>query len=232
MYLFVIATFLVGSLITNRFEVSGDFLASVQRVTASELLYRAGLCIRFLASLCTVFLAMGLYGAVKPAGSSLALLALIFRLVEATIGGVGSIFSFILLKLYTNGDYVNAFSLNQLSAFTGLYTEWSAASLNIACIFFSMGSILFFYLFRKGNYIPRILSGLGLFASLLVTLTGFANLLSAHSSPMLQFGWLPMFVAEISVGLWLLIKGVNLHKLKSEDINRTNAKPVDAGIIA
>jgi hypothetical protein len=57
----------------------------------SELLYRIGLSSLLIGSLSTVFLAMGLYVAVKPIDKNLALLALLFRLVEATIFGVRSL---------------------------------------------------------------------------------------------------------------------------------------------
>jgi len=87
--------------------------------------------------------------------------------------------------------------------------------LNIACILYGAGSILFFYLFFKAKAIPRILAALGLFGSVLVPLTGFASLILPHPSKLLQIGWLPIFVAEISVGLWLLIKGIKLQPQES-----------------
>jgi hypothetical protein len=147
MYLFVDLADVLSLRITNRFQVPGNFAETAHRIAGSELLYRIGLSSFLIGGLCTVLLAMGLYGAVKPINTNLALLALIFRLVEATLFGVVSIVSFSALRLYTGADSMNVFDAKQLSVLVNLSTEAGSAGFNIGAIFFSMGSILFFYLF-------------------------------------------------------------------------------------
>ncbi len=115
MYLFVTAVDLLGMFITGRFRVPGNFAETAHRVMGAELLYRAGLSAELIGSLCTVFLAMRLYGAVKPLNNNLALLALVFRLAEATLGGAQSILGFAVLKLYVGAGSMKAFDANQLS---------------------------------------------------------------------------------------------------------------------
>src|SRR5712692_4727672 len=165
MYLFVDAAYMLGLYIVSRFQVAGNFAETAHRIMGSELLYRFGLSSLLIGGLCTVFLAMGLYGAVKPIDNNLALLALVFRLVEATLFGVLSILGFTALKLYIDADYMHSFDASQLSVLVNLGSVAGSTGFNIAAIFFSMGSTLFFYLFLKANYIPRILSALGLFGS-------------------------------------------------------------------
>jgi hypothetical protein len=138
---------------------------------------------------------------------NLALLALVFRLAEATLGGVLSIFSFSALILYIGADSRNAFDADQLSVLMNLHS----GAYNIGAISFGIASILYFYLLLKSTYIPRVLSALGLFASVLVAIICFGFLIAPQLAKVLQLGWLPMLVAEISVGLWLLFKGVNLQ---------------------
>jgi hypothetical protein len=148
---------------------------------------------------------MGLYGAVKPIDNNLALLVLAFRLAEATLGGAQSMLGYIVLNVRTSADYGNAFDAKQLSALVNL-----PALFNIGAIFFGMGSSFFFYLFFNSTYIPKALSVLGLFACLLVPIICFGSLISPQHAKVLQFGWLPMALAEISAGLWLLVKSVNV----------------------
>jgi len=208
MFLFVIVADVLGMFITNRFHVSGNFAETAQRIMESQWLYRAGLSCGLIGSLCTVLLAMGLYVVVRPIDNNLALLALLFRLAEATLGGAGSILSFCALQLYIGADHRNAFAANQLSALASLFSsDW-----NIGAIFFGIGSILFFYLFLESAYIPKALSALGFYASVLVPIVSLGCLLSPQHAKMLQFGWLPIALAEISVGLWLLIKGINVQR--------------------
>jgi NADH:ubiquinone oxidoreductase subunit K len=212
MYLFVDVAYGLGLFITARFVVPGNFAETAHRIMGSELLYRIGLSSGLIGSLCTVFLAMGLYVAVKPIDNNLALLALVFRLVEATLFGVQSIFSFFVLKLYIGADSMNAFGTNQLSVLVTSHSPGDSAGFNIGAIFFGMGSILFFYLFLKSTYIPKVLSALGLFTSMLVPIVCFASLMSPQHAKMMQLGWLPLALAEILVGLWLLFKGVNVRR--------------------
>ena len=211
MFLFVIVADLLGMLITSRFGIAGNFAETARRIMTSELLYRVGMCGGLVGSLCTVFLAFGLYVAVKPIDNNLALLALLFRLAEATLGGAQSMLGFILLNVRIGANYRNAFDPKQLSALLDL-----PALFNIGAIFFGLGSIFYFYLFFKSTYIPKVLSVLGLFASVLVPVISFGSLISPQHSNILQFGWIPMAFAEISVGFWLLFKGVNLQPLRAK----------------
>lgn len=210
MYLFVIAADLSGMWITSRFNVPGDFAGTAHNIMASELLYRIGLCGVLAGSLGTVLLAMGLYVVVKPINENLALLALLFRLVESTAAVSQSFINFIVLNLYLGPNYTSAFDAKQLQALVGMHSIWASAS-SIAAIFFGFGSILFFYLFLKSTYIPKALSALGFFASLLVPIVSLGALVSPSHAGILQFGWLPILVAELSVGLWLLIRGIKVE---------------------
>jgi hypothetical protein len=211
MFLFVDLADFMSMHITGRFQVPGNFTETAHRIAGSELLYRIGLSSFLIGGLCSVLLAMGLYGAVKPINKNLALLALVFRLVEATLFGVVSIISFSVLQLYTGADSANLFDAKQLSVLVSLSSEAGSAGFNIGAIFFGVGSILFFYLFLKSNYIPKVLSALGLFGSVLVPIACFGSLIMPQYAGMLQFGWMPVAIAEILVGLWLLFKGVNLR---------------------
>jgi hypothetical protein len=211
MYLFVDLAYAAGVMIANRFEVPGNFTETSHAIMRSELLYRIGLTSIFIGALSTVFLAMGLYVAVKPINKNLALLALLFRLVEATMFGLLSLFSFVVLKVFIGSDYTNAFGSSQPAVLVTLCTAVYSDGFIVAGLFFLTGSILFFYLFLKSTYLPKALSAFGLFGSLLVTITNFADLLLPQYHKILHLGILPLGVAEITVGLWLLIKGVDLR---------------------
>lgn len=211
MFLFVIVADLAGMAMSSSYAVPGNLAETLHRIKGGELLIRVGFSGGFIGSICTVLLAMGLYAAVKPINGNLALLALLFRLAEATLGAAQSIFNFALLKFYVGSDSLSVASASQLQTLMTLQSVANSVSVNIAAILFSIGSTIFFYLFFKSNYIHKALSGLGLLASPLVTIVSFASLIAPHPSKLLQFGWAPIAAAEIFVGLWLLFKGVNLR---------------------
>src|SRR3972149_9226612 len=211
MYLLVDAAYLTFALLTARFRVPGDFAETAHRITGSELLYRIGLSGGLVASLGIVFLAIGLYVAIKPLDHDLALLALVFRLLEAMVVGSQAILGFVALKLYMSADSLDAFDGRQLSMFVTLHSTADSVPFNSLAVFFGVGSILFFYLFFRSTYIPKLLSGFGLFGSVLLPIVGFGSFMWPQHAKTLQLGWAPIGLAEILVGLWLLFKGLNLR---------------------
>ncbi len=211
MYLLVDAAYLTFVVITTRFRVPGDFAQTARRITESELLYRIGVSSGSVASLSIVFLAVGLFVVTKQLNRHLALLALTFRLLEATLVGGQAVLGFVVLQLYASGDSLGGFDGTQLSMWVTLHSTADQVLFNSLGIFFGIGSTLFFYLLFRSTYIPKFLAGLGLLGSVLVPMSCFGSLLFPHYAKALQLGWAPIGLAEIVVGLWLIVRGVNLQ---------------------
>jgi hypothetical protein len=206
MFLFVIATYIGSMMISRTLQVPGNFAETARRINASEHLYRFALSLNLLAGVGTLLLAFGLYVIVKDVDANLALLALLFRTIEAALTGVSVLFGFTLLRLY--GADITEFSAQQLSVFVALRAAAGTAAYNISATFFGVASILYFYLFLKTRYIPRILSIIGLIGSVLIAIICYGALVWPQYAKPLQYGWIPMAIAEISVGVLLLVRGV------------------------
>jgi hypothetical protein len=208
MFLFVDAAYLTGLFITTRFHVAGNVVETAHRIVASEALYRVGLSSLVVGTLCTVFLAMGLYGVLHAVDHRLALLALVLRVVEATVFTLIVVLNFAFLQLYVGPGHLDAFDAGELSALLSVRLAAVVVGFNVAAIFFSMGSVLFFYLFLRTRYLPKGLSTLGMIGSLLVPIVCFGSLIAPQAATWLSLGWIPVGLAEIVAGLWLLSKGV------------------------
>ena len=215
LYLFIIAVFVLGDSITDRIEVPGNFAETARRIMASEMLYRVGLSMSLILAMSIVLLTIGLYVVLKPVNSNLALLGLAFRFVEAICHGVETAIGFVILHLYIGADLKDGLDAKQLSALVNLYSAEYLLVFHVGLIFFCVGSFLFYFLFFKSNYIPRILSGLGLVACVLVCMLGVLNLIAPQYVAMLLPLRLSMALAQVSVGLWLLIKGVKVRPQES-----------------
>jgi hypothetical protein len=206
MYFVVLAFDIAGALIVSSIAGNGNFVETSHRIMASETLYRIGLCCSLVGSLSTILLAIGLYSAVKPVDGNLAMMALLFRVAEAAIGGVGIIIAFSVLQIHLAANHANAFDANQLGALAVLS---SGVGTEVSALFFSLGSTIFFYVFLKSRYIPRVLSAWGIFASLVYTAAWFLSLiLPQYSATAVAYGSVPILIAELSTGLWLLIVGI------------------------
>jgi len=210
MYFVVLGFDIAGLLIISRITQNGNFVETSHRIMASEQLYRAGLCCSLIGSLSTVLLAIGLYVAVKPVDRNLAMMALLFRVVESAAGATGIIIAFTVLRIHLAANHASAFDVNQLDALAQLGS--SGVATEVSAIFFSLGSALFFYVFLKSNYIPRILSAWGVFASLVYMAFWFMSLiLPQYSATATTYASGPILIAEVSTGLWLLIVGIKLN---------------------
>ena len=71
---------------------------------------------------------------------------------------------------------------------------------------FSLGAFMFYYLFFKSGYIPRILSLFGIIAASLA-LIGTPFVLLGYDIPLAVF--LPNLLFELTIGVWLLVKGIS-----------------------
>ncbi len=211
LFLWLIISGLAGTLIISQIVGSGTFLETAKRVVSSEHLYRVALSSELVETLSAVLLAFALYVTLKPVDKFLAQVAMYWRLGEAFIGGAGMIVGFARLHLYTSSKSIGALGTDQSQVLVDLTRNAGFAAYNISAIFFSIGSILFCYLFFKSKYIPRILSAFGVFASFVVTIMCFGSLIFPEHAATLQYGWAPMAIAEVTTGIWLMLFAVKTH---------------------
>jgi len=211
MYLWLIVTDMAGVLITSHIAGSGSFAETAKRVIASQHLYGAALASELIESLSIVLLAFALYVTLKPVDNLLAQIALYWKLGESFLSGVMMIFGFLTLRLYTSPESSAAMGSDRTQALIGLTSHATSDAYNIQAIFFSIGSMLFFYLFFKSRYIPGILSAFGVFASICVTIACFGSLIFPEHAATLQYGWAPIGIAELIAGFWLMVFGVKIQ---------------------
>lgn len=209
LFLWLIITGLTGALTISHIVGSGPFAERATRVVASERLYRLALSSELIETMSALLLAFALYVSLKPVDERLAQLALYWRLGESFIGGAGMIFSFARLRLYMSPS-LKEMEIGQAQALVDLTRHAGVATYNISAIFFGIGSFLFFYLFWKSAYIPRALSAFGLFASVIVTIICLGSLIFPEHAAILQYGWTPMAIAEVTTGFWLMLFAVKL----------------------
>jgi hypothetical protein len=208
LFLWLIVTGLAGALTISHIVGSGTFEEAAKRVVASEHLYRIALSSELIETVSALLLAFALYVTVKPVNKLLAQIALFLRLGESFVGGAGIIVGFVKLRLYTSPQIAGADPAH-MRALMGAASQAGVAAYNISAIFFSLGSILFCYLFFTSRYIPRILSVLGVVASVIVTIICFGSLIFPEHAATLQYGWAPMAIAEVTIGIWLMVFAVN-----------------------
>jgi hypothetical protein len=211
-YLLLIVLYLGGQFLIFHVVGTGDFAQRLTHIAEGQSLYRVGLALQLLASVFTVLLAYALYVVLKPVNERIARMAMYWRLGEA-FAGVTMFVDFGILILQSDPKYLQSFGAVQLEAVVDLAKAVNFASFNVATLFFSFGSTLFFYLFTQTRHIPRALSWFGVFASAVTLLTSLGNLVAPSYAGAIQFGWLPIFLAETVTGISLLARGARIELL-------------------
>lgn len=207
MYLTVLGFDIADLWIESAVKGGGSFLDGAHHIQASEGLYRIGLLCGLVGTLMTILLAVGLYVTVRPVDANLALTALLFRIVETATGAVGAVSAYTTLQVYLTVNHSNALDASQLATLVDVTS--GASGLYVAAIFFCVGSTIFFYLFLRSGYIPKILAGWGVFASVVYLIAFVVSLIAPQASSLsVGIGSIPILIAELSTGLWLLIRGI------------------------
>ena len=193
-----------GSLI-----VPSDAVQTARNIAASERLFRVGIVGNLITFAVDVILVWALYVVLRPVNRNLALLAAFWRLAECSILGVITLNDFAALRLLGGASYLRAVDESQLQALARFFLGLQGDGYRIGLVFFGLGSTVFAYLWLNSRYVPGVLAAWGIFSSLVVTIVTLAIMVFPGLAPVvIPAYYAPIFVFEITLGLWLLIKGI------------------------
>ncbi len=176
-------------------------LASIAQHTADV---RVAVVLSLLGCFSALVLAVTLYAITREVDADLAMLALTCRVAEGVISGISIPETLGLLWLAT----ATGASVPDPGAAHVLGAYLLRADMAVTATFFAAGSSLFSYLFLRGRMIPVTLAWLGVLASVLLVVGLPLQIAGVLRGSITQLMYLPILAFEISLGLWLLIKGV------------------------
>jgi hypothetical protein len=208
MFLFYIASGVGGAILFNQ-ATMGE--GTAQRL-ASIAAHAPQMGLSFVFALVAIFnaliLGLALYALTREEDPDIALLALMCRVAEGAINAIPAIAMLALLWVATSAVKTAApdvAAANALGAFLLKVQGWS---ITVGATVFAVGSALYSYLFLRAGNIPTWLAWLGVVASVLVVLIiPFEGIGMIRGALAVGLMWLPMLVFEVTLGLWLLIKG-------------------------
>jgi Domain of unknown function (DUF4386) len=213
--------------------VLGDLLGHIGIGEASQVhqtiaedpgVFKVGFVFVLLTGLLFVLAAWGLYVLLRRVNSDLALLFLILNAVGVAIQGASMLG---LVAASWLGD-----PASDTSALSGAeLTSLSYMSLNVyqlgfvtAQLFFGAWLFPLGYLVYKSGFLPRFLGALLLLDGVGVLIWFFQALLLPDYEAIIYPGLVVSFIAEVGLGLWLLLMGV-----KTVDARAAQQAPSEAG---
>ena len=196
--------------VPSKLIVSADATATAKNIHAFDSLFRMGFAIYLVEAVCDIALSLVFYVLLKPVRKDLALLAAFFGLVSTALFAVAELFYYAASLVLGGSAYLKTFSPDQLNTLALLSLKLYGRGAGIFMVFYGMASVLRGYLIYRSGYLPKVLGALLAFAGLGFIVKNFALVLApAYASDLLL---LPMFLAALSLTVWLLVKGVDVEK--------------------
>ena len=159
-----------------------------------------------------VLLTVLLYTTLKNQNKIIARWAFGLWIVEAVFVAFRQISAFSLL--YTSQEFVKAGAPDSsyFQTLGGLFFGSTQFIYSAQMVFYCSGGILFYYLFFKSKYIPRVLSLWGIIA---VSLGFIGTLFEIFNFDVPLYIFLPILPFELAIGVWLMVKGFNSSAISS-----------------
>lgn len=211
----LIVPLLNWTLVLSKLNVAENIVATAGNIMANELQFRIGITIELFLSVGLIVLAYALYGILKPVSKNIASIALLLKLAEATLMAVTVIIPLIALQVLDRGTFETVFTSEQLRFPIGIILSSHTAITSIPMVFLGLDMMLFSYLFLKSRYIPRIIAGFGILSFALIFIHALMYILAPDlaMTPISQtIFWTPSGLFEITIGIWLLVKGISESK--------------------
>ncbi len=210
MYLVIIVIGGLGeAVVRGSIVVPGDATATAANLRSMEWLWRLGVAGEVVLLTCATALALILYVLLRPVSRDLALLAVLFNLVCIAIEAVAAVSLATALLPVTSPTYVDSFASGQLDVMAMLSIRSHSAGFGVALVFFGVECVLLGHLIFRSRYMPKSVGVLMQIAGVCYVVNSFAMLLSPPLSARLFPAILvPALIAELSLAVWLLVKGV------------------------
>jgi hypothetical protein len=214
-YLIIIVAGAMGEIfIRNKLVIPGDTVATTKNIIASPVLWRVGIFGDLIMHVFDLVLGIVYYTLLKRVNKTLALLSLLFGLIQTAVLVANKMNLMIPLFLLEDASYLKAFNQEQVQALSSLAIQTHEYGFGFGLIFFGFECLIDGYLIFKSKFLPRFLGIMIFVVGICYLVNTFLLIFSPHLEGLLFSTVLGPFIliGELSVCLWLLIKGVNLKK--------------------
>jgi Domain of unknown function (DUF4386) len=195
--------------------VPGNATATAHNIITSDLFFRLGFLGYLVEAFTDVALTFLLYVMLRPVQANLAKLAVLFRIMATATFAFGEVFYFAPSLILGGDGYLKTFSTDQLNALALLSLNLYRLVGGLFTVFYGVASLILGYLMVRSGYLPRVLGALWVLGGLgFVTWNVLLVLIPGYAFPLLP---VPQLVATLSLGLWLLVRTVDVGKWKEQE---------------
>jgi hypothetical protein len=209
LYLLVVITGVYGIMfVSSQINLRGEATVVANNILSNEFLFRTGIINDFISNFLFLFLVLVLYKLLRQVNEHRAKLMVALVVVQVPAAFIMEVFNITSLMIF-KGEILNALELNQRQDLAMLFLKINDYGVLILELFWGIWLIPLAQLVYKSGFIPRIIA-------ILLLINGIAYMFDSAvfmilpSLHVVTNQYLLIFIipGEISIMLWLLIKGV------------------------
>ncbi len=204
------------ALVLSTFISKENVVSTANNILANTAFFSFGIVNEVISSIIIVSLSLSLYGILKSVNKDLARYALVLKLANAFLTLVIALAHIVVLQVLNNLSSFTAIHQEEVKGLTGVLLRNHISLTTIPGMFLGLSMSLFMYLLMKSKYIPSNLARFGLISYVLIFIYDLLFLLAPTftSIPIIQaIGWGPNVLFMLIIGIWLLIRGLNIQKV-------------------
>ena len=211
LYLVIIITGIFSViLVRGELVVSKDPAATAQNIMGSGFLWRLGLGAEILMHLCDIPLMVIMYMILRRVHKDLAMMVVLFNVVASAVLVANNLNLAAVLLPLQNVSYLQDIDPKILYEQAYLSIRLNDIGFGIGLIFFAMVCLLEGYLIYRSGFLPKAIGVLMFIAGVCYLVNDFLVILAPQFTSYIFM--IPCFVAELSLALWLVFKGVDVEK--------------------
>ncbi len=204
--LFIVATVtgVVGTQLSTPIVNGSEYLT---KMSASANQISAGALLEFIAAGSCAGIAIALFPVLRDWSVSLALGSVVFRSIEAAMYGVAAVTLLALLSVSRQFAGVGLGNRASFQALGDALLSVRQLTSLAGVMAFTVGALLYYYVFYRSRLLPRWLSGWGMAAILLMMVACVLAVFSHTPVTSYIVLALPIAVQEMVLAVWLIVKG-------------------------
>lgn len=202
--------------VSSQIIVQGDANTTAKNILAKEFLFRTGIVNDLISNTIFVLLVLVLYRMFKQINENQAKLMVALVIVQIPVVFIMESLNITSLMIF-KGELLQTFDINKRQDFAMLFLKINDYSTLTIEMFWGLWLLPFGLLVYKSRFIPRIFGILLIIAGIAYINSSLTSLLfPSYSTFVSQSTLLLVAIGEISITLWLLIKGVKNNTSRIE----------------
>jgi hypothetical protein len=175
----------------------------------------AGALVYLVSAFACAGIVIAMYPVIKGSNPGLVLGSVVFRALEAVFYMVEVVILLSLLTLGQQFTTAGAADRTLLQAIGNSLVSVHEHAALVAVFAFCLGAFMYYYLFFQSRLIPRWLSGFGIIAIILMLAACVLSLFSGNRITSYIPLAFPIFLQEMVLAVWLIVKGFNPRAVAS-----------------